>query len=497
MKTSVVSEVRSALEHRLRVVAPLLGIDDPPARTADLLHLLALTVKRSPTRHQAWLLFVAVAGSYPTRDDVDAILRELSLAADGAAILAPLIATIDAASVRGASTRRLRLVERSVLVDVNFSARHEFNTGIQRVVRRTVPQWEAAGRSFELVAWTLEGYAMRTLIGEERQRVLEWDHRSGEHREDPVQPEDPSEILLPVDCVVLMPEVPIDPLCPPLAALAADSGNRIVAVGHDAIPLVSADGQTEDESERYARYLMVIKHTSGVVAVSESAAEEFRGFVDALAAQAMTGPVVTTVPLAFEVPQSALDSLPSERQRPMVLCVGSHEPRKNQQSVLAAAELAHRGGRDFDLVFVGGGARRVTVPFEHEVRRARRAGLHVETHRRLPDARLWSLYRAARFTVFPSLHEGFGLPVAESLALGVPVLTSDFGAVAEVASRGGCITVDPRDDYRLADEMGRMLDDDGLIERLRSEASALPRRTWREYADQLWAAAMEIGPSGE
>src|SRR5205085_1195336 len=88
------------------------------------------------------------------------------------------------------------------------------------------------------------------------------------------------------------------------------------------------------------------------------------------------------------------------------------------------------------------------------------------------DALLFGGYRVARFTVFPSINEGFGLPVAESLACGTPVITSNFGSTREIAeggdAGGGALLVDPRDDDSLTGAMRSLLTDDALLHRLRA-----------------------------
>jgi glycosyltransferase involved in cell wall biosynthesis len=92
--------------------------------------------------------------------------------------------------------------------------------------------------------------------------------------------------------------------------------------------------------------------------------------------------------------------------------------------------------------------------------------------------------------VFPSLHEGFGLPVAESLALAVPVVTSNYGSTAEIAREGGCLLVDPRNDDAIAAAMRKLLTDDHLHARLLAECLARTPRSWADYADELWTRAV-------
>ena len=104
----------------------------------------------------------------------------------------------------------------------------------------------------------------------------------------------------------------------------------------------------------------------------------------------------------------------------------------------------------------------------------------------MPDRQLWAAYRLARCTLFPSLHEGFGLPVAESLAAGTPAVTSNFGSMAEIADGGGAMTVDPHDDHSIADALRVLITDDAEHARLVEQARRRTVRTWDDYAGELW-----------
>jgi len=103
------------------------------------------------------------------------------------------------------------------------------------------------------------------------------------------------------------------------------------------------------------------------------------------------------------------------------------------------------------------------------------------------DDLLWAAYRIARCVVFPSLNEGFGLPVAESLACGTPAITSDFGSMREIAKAGGALLINPRNDSELVTGLDRLLTDDALHARLAAEAREVPTRSWDDYAAETWA----------
>jgi glycosyltransferase involved in cell wall biosynthesis len=170
---------------------------------------------------------------------------------------------------------------------------------------------------------------------------------------------------------------------------------------------------------------------------------------------------------------------------PVVLSVGSHEPRKNHLAVLHAAEVLWREGLLFSLVFVGGHSWN-SSEFEAQVESLRRSNRPVQTILGLPDDLLWAAYRLAYCTVFVSLHEGFGLPVAESLASGTPVITSDFGSMREIASQGGALLADPRRDQSIIDALRRLLTDRPLRDQLAGAAATMTRRSWDQYAQETW-----------
>src|ERR1051325_5807450 len=89
------------------------------------------------------------------------------------------------------------------------------------------------------------------------------------------------------------------------------------------------------------------------------------------------------------------------------------------------------------------------------------------------------------FTVYPSLMEGFGLPIAESLWHGKPCVCGGNGALGEVARGGGCLIVDQASTSALADGIKSLLQDRQLCGRLSNEARARKFRTWPDYVDKF------------
>jgi glycosyltransferase involved in cell wall biosynthesis len=270
------------------------------------------------------------------------------------------------------------------------------------------------------------------------------------------------------------------------------------------VPLSSAETTADGMGGGFSMMLSAIANGDRIATISEASAIEYRGWRTMLAGAGLAGPEIEPIMLPVEAHRTTPEALGQARDLlvagnlPMVLCVGSHEPRKNHLAVLAAAERLWREGIAFSLVFVGGNAWS-SEQFTHELAMLRDAGRPVESVRALSDDLLWAAYGLARCVIFPSLNEGFGLPVAESLASGTPVITSGYGSMLEIAETGGALLVDPRDDQDITDALRRMLTDDELHAHLTEQARATPVRTWDDYAERLWAylvTDLEPSPAG-
>ena len=477
-----------ALHQRLDAVARALGVDPAPEST-DTVVATSLVYGRLVDHVHAcrgseelWLLLTAMSAALPDAEEVKAALRARDLSGPSDFGTWLLEAGYGAAATKGAMGSEMDVLTDAVVVDVDFTARHELHTGIQRVVRETLPRWR---RDHEItsVAWTDEGGALRLLEPHESDRVLRWHEREPVSEDEPPAVRAPHRLVVPWHCTVLLLENPAPEHNSLLAAMSLYSGNRVGLIGYDCIPVISPELIHEGLPDRFTRYLETVKHAHRIVGISAGATREFQGFVDMLAAQGLPRPEVLECALPVEVPpgEPAPQSDP-----PIVVCIGSFEPRKNQLAVLHAAELLWREGLQFRLELVGGGG--WVTDSDALMSRLASAGRPVRRRTAISDSELWQLLRSARFSVFVSLHEGFGLPVAESLACGVPCLTSDYGSTREIANEGGALVVDPRDDLAIADQMRRLLTDDALLAELREQARRRPPRTWDDYARELWQA---------
>ena len=188
--------------------------------------------------------------------------------------------------------------------------------------------------------------------------------------------------------------------------------------------------------------------------------------------------------------------------RPFFLFVGTLEPRKNLPRLLEAygsfRTKALAEGREPsgipDLVFVGGKGWGDSS-LRSLLDRGRKEGwLVVKDY--CAGAELWTLYRSALALVFPSLHEGFGLPILEAMAAGLPVLTSDRGGTREVAG-GNALLVDPTNTEDVAAGLRVMAFEPAVRQRLGEEGPRHAARwSWDRTADLTEAVYRELLETG-
>lgn len=171
-----------------------------------------------------------------------------------------------------------------------------------------------------------------------------------------------------------------------------------------------------------------------------------------------------------------------------VVAVGTLEPRKNLRGLLHAWEILDRD--DATLVVVGPEGWGDAVGPDATPDRVVWTGF---VDREVRDA----LYRGAVASVYPSLFEGFGLPVLESMALGCPVVTSAGTSSEELVTGGAGLVVDPRAPSAIAAAMSELLDDPELRGRLAAAGRArAAEHTWERTAQQVVEGYREAVDTG-
>jgi glycosyltransferase involved in cell wall biosynthesis len=179
--------------------------------------------------------------------------------------------------------------------------------------------------------------------------------------------------------------------------------------------------------------------------------------------------------------------------QPYVLAFSSLSPSKNIPMLLQAyAKLKTDSGVTAPLVLVGHPPKRGVAL--HDLVSALGLGSSVVFTGYLSDRQLSLLLRHALAFVFPSLYEGFGIPVLEAMAAGVPVACSNAASLPEVAG-DAALFFDPRSLDQMASQLQRLLDDAELRSRLiRSGLQNVQRFSWAQTAQQTLDVYRKVAP---
>ena len=265
--------------------------------------------------------------------------------------------------------------------------------------------------------------------------------------------------------------------------LAAVRGPRI-AIFHDAIGLKVPELTPPGTVARLPAYLRELLVFDGVAAVSEDSAASLRDYWTWLGVAG--APPVRAIPNGIDpLPVSAPAESPAAV--PRVLCVATIEGRKNHLALLDACEALWQQGRRFELELLGLARADTAGRALARIAELQRAGRPLHYGGVAADPELHAAYRRCSFTIYPSLLEGFGLPVLESLQHGKPCICSAHGALGEAARGGGCVALESVDAATLAGAIDRLLQNPTQIAALSAVARTRPFRSWAEQARDLTA----------
>jgi len=285
---------------------------------------------------------------------------------------------------------------------------------------------------------------------------------------------------------LIVPELFSPPVGRALPSLLAATAGPRVAVFHDAIPLRLPELSPPKIVARFPAYLQELLAFDGVAAVSDDSQAALVDYWRWLGA-ADPPPVVVLAPGVDAPLASPFGHTHAPGAPPVVLTVASIEGRKNHVALLDACESLWRRGRRFELRLIGLAQPQTGRDALARLRALQSAGRPVRYEGPAGDDTVRAAYRDCAFTVYPSLMEGFGLPVLESLSYGRPCVCPAHGPLGASARDGGCLRLERLDAEAIAGAVDRLLTDPECLEALTQGAARRTFRTWPEYARELTA----------
>lgn len=229
---------------------------------------------------------------------------------------------------------------------------------------------------------------------------------------------------------------------------------KFVATFHDLF-VMTGEYSTPEFRERFARFSReAAERADAIVAVSSFTAGQV---------EELLGVPRSRIRVVYHGVRLSRSSALVSAREPWILTVGAIQERKNLVRLCEAVERTPAGWRWKIAGGRGYGSEAVLDRIERSPRRA-----DIDLLGYASDARLAELYSRSAVLAFPSLGEGFGIPVVEAMAAGLPVLTSNYGAMAEVAG-DAAILVDPADVESIAEGLLALTDSPDLRERYAKE----------------------------
>ena len=273
-------------------------------------------------------------------------------------------------------------------------------------------------------------------------------------------------------------------------------GGKVALMIHDMIPVVRADLHMPKVCVNFGSWISRAAECASLfLCVSNHTKKDLQNY---LMTRSSDTPIVVT-PLAHEfhgyprgqvvsLADNASDAIKRRQNQRFILCVGSLEARKNIARLLHAWTQVRQelGKTDVQLLFAG---RRgwMIENFEAEMRKTGAVNGSVAVIENTTDHELAWLYQHSLFTVYPSLYEGWGLPVGESLWFNTPCVASSATSIPEV---GGDL-VDyfaPEDAATLTATIARFLTRPELLEKRRHQIRQSELRTWANHATDVMNA---------
>jgi glycosyltransferase involved in cell wall biosynthesis len=193
---------------------------------------------------------------------------------------------------------------------------------------------------------------------------------------------------------------------------------------------------------------------------------------------------ISVIPLGTNFQTSSLNQVKTSIEFPYLLYVGKRGLYKNFDKFFSAIRPVLNRHPDLHIVCAGGGTFTASEQASFQA-----AQLADRVHfRPITDDSLFSLYQNAQAFVFPSLNEGFGIPVLEAFSAGCPAILSDRSSLPEVAGEAA-VYFDPEEDESMANAVERVLTDSALRKDLRQKGT---ERLTHFSCDQTAQQTLEV-----
>lgn len=368
---------------------------------------------------------------------------------------------------------------------IDHTSIYPSNSGIQRVVRGLARALLEQGVSLIPTKWDEDKQCFYPASTDELNHLAKWNGPAAHKWSEWINPlfASPKDWILVPELTHYLVKTSVNDIL----AYSKNIGVRCSWIFYDAIPWKMLNHYPPEATEAHKNYMLGLNSVQKVFSISEFTRKDLFLFIttqDVRVGNMENRLVNCALPgefLGTKQIQSVNETINTDKVK--ILCVCTVEPRKNHIGLLKAfLEAQRKSSIQIELTIVGG------EPFTNlaaEVDKIIAESNGITWEKKADDKALLNFYNECDFSIFPSLEEGFGLPILESLWNARPCICANFGAMAEVAEGGGCLTVDVRNTKMLADAIIMLAENKSLLKKLSYEAINRKFKTWHEYGHEI------------
>jgi glycosyltransferase involved in cell wall biosynthesis len=223
-----------------------------------------------------------------------------------------------------------------------------------------------------------------------------------------------------------------------------------------------------------------------VICISNFTKQEFLKYAEENDLYNIEFPSVVSIPLPYQYRnKKRIKSKENQNTKIKILLPGTIEPRKQQMLLIKLFNrfITQNPEIDVELITFGSVLQIYQEEMNQQIQLSKGKIIYLGI---IDNETLFDLYKNSSFLCFISKYEGYGFPISESLWHGLPVLTSNFGSMAEVASCGGCYCIDTTNENEIYEALNHLIKNPIFIEKLKKEIDDAILTNWNFYAEKVY-----------
>jgi glycosyltransferase involved in cell wall biosynthesis len=265
-------------------------------------------------------------------------------------------------------------------------------------------------------------------------------------------------------------------------ATLGDQRSQVVTI-YDMTTFIFPEQRGREVSEKLSnRTIKVIRKAKKIIAISESTKRDILKFVPAVAAEKIK---------VIHLAANNIFRKDKSKKKNIILSVGTVEPRKNLKKLIVAyKKLPQELKNKYKLYIVGANGWNNSDIYQEAKQEVKASRIVFKNF--VSDKNLVKLYNQAKIFIYPSVYEGFGLPILEAMNCGTPVITSKISSLPEVAGNAA-LYINPRDEEDITKNITKLLKNSKLQKKLiKAGFKQAKKFSWEKTARETLKVYQEV-----